>query len=276
MTEVQGYARLCLGEVPHYIRETRLSSGNAEVRISPIGATVTSWRIGENNIITPPKVHIDPNQTKDIYRGGIPILFPIAGTPSNDSLSRRLNQHGFARDLLWQVSEIDQDSKEKNNATFRLTSDVNSKDAYPFDFEILNKITLLERSLRYDVQVRNTGDDRPMPYVLGFHPYFSLDSKDTTGITTTVPGFETNPEILRNSIIVDAPSEQSTFTIPGKGKFTLKYSNEFRRLIIWTDNPGYICFEPWTSGPKTIDTDESLRAHIGETKNLFFEISLES
>jgi galactose mutarotase-like enzyme len=278
MKEQLGYAGLCVGEIPQNIHETRLRVGNAEVTASPVGATVTSWRVGENNLITYPKVYDDhPSQPMDIYRGGIPILFPIAGAAGSDELSGRLMLHGFARDLLWEITEVDQNSVHKNSITFGLVSNSNSKAVFPFDFELLNKITLLDRSLRFDVQVKNTGSrGGAMPYVLGFHPYFSRDQQDSTDVMTPIPGFENNPVALKKAIIVDAPSEQTTFSIPNKGAFALKYSEEFRKLVIWTDNPAYICFEPWTSGPRTINTNESQKLNDKETKNLFFEITRES
>ncbi len=278
MIEQLGYAGLCVGKIPQNIHETRLNVGRAEVTISPVGATVTSWRIGENNLITYPKVHDDhPSLPMDIYRGGIPILFPIAGAAGSDEISGRLMLHGFARDLLWEITEVDQNSENKNSITFRLVSNNNSRAIFPFDFELLNKITLTDRSLRFDVQVKNIGSrGEAMPYVLGFHPYFSRDQKDSTDITTPIPGFENNPEILKKSIIVGAPAEQTIFSVTNKGAFRLKYSDEFRKLVIWTDNPDYICFEPWTSGPHTINTDESLKLNSKETKKLFFEIIYES
>ena len=76
------------------------------------GGIITKWVKNYENIL-----YFDEerflNKSQSI-RGGIPILFPICGTLSIPSFFGEnyldLNQHGFARDIMWQFAI---DSKRK-------------------------------------------------------------------------------------------------------------------------------------------------------------------
>ena len=61
------------------------------------GAICSRLRIGGSEVLyLDPATLADP--TKNV-RGGIPVLFPIAGKPDPGSA---LKQHGFARNLPWE------------------------------------------------------------------------------------------------------------------------------------------------------------------------------
>src|ERR1700744_5340044 len=65
-----------------------------------------------------------------------PLLFPIVGTLKDNTYiyegnSYQLSRHGFARDKEFSVESHDGDT-----ITFLLTSDADTKKAYPFEFEL--------------------------------------------------------------------------------------------------------------------------------------------
>ena len=74
------------------------------------GGIVTEWRCGDRDVLYfDAERYSDP--TKSI-RGGIPVLFPICGNLPGDVLpvngiDYTLKQHGFARNLPWQLQLLD-------------------------------------------------------------------------------------------------------------------------------------------------------------------------
>src|SRR5258708_2033571 len=81
--------------------------------------------------------------TKNV-RGGVPILFPIAGKLAPDTLPGAtvpLKQHGFARNLSWSVVEAARD-----RVTLGLDADDATRAAFPHDFALRYTYTVDERS----------------------------------------------------------------------------------------------------------------------------------
>jgi galactose mutarotase-like enzyme len=276
-----GYTDLC-APAERRVRnthETVLRNGHSELRVSAGGATVTTWKFGEMDLITSPYAlstpeNSQPGQIRDIYRGGIPILFPVCGWPGEGRLSSRLGLHGFAKDQQWEQIGLVSEEELPASVTFRLSANTETRQVYPYEFDIVTKITLGEKFLRYDFQIANNGKDNQMPYQLGLHAYNAVDPEKENTITADAPGFINDQAILRNSILTAAPAEVN-FVIPGKGSFRLNYSQQFGQLITWTDNPESICFEPWTSGPQTIDTDRALKIDPGKRAELYVEMNFE-
>lgn len=99
-----------------------------------------------------------------------PILFPIVGqvwrqTYRVDGNDYHLPQHGFARDCNFEPID------ESEGLTFRLRSNDTTKELYPYDFELIARYTLHEKTLRCSWTVKNTGG-RTMFYQIGAHPGF--------------------------------------------------------------------------------------------------------
>jgi len=81
------------------------------IRVVPErGGLLTGWQVkGRELIYLDLERFLTPGQS---VRGGAPVLFPICGNLPGDSLpladgrTVSLKQHGFARDLPWQLSEL--------------------------------------------------------------------------------------------------------------------------------------------------------------------------
>ncbi|MEO2768174.1 hypothetical protein ABHA96_06715 [Ligilactobacillus ruminis] len=76
-----------------------------------------------------------------------PVLFPTVGKLKNDEYfidGKRysMHQHGFARDMDFEVEE-----KQRTRAVFVLKSDSETKKAYPFEFVLKIAYTLFENTI---------------------------------------------------------------------------------------------------------------------------------
>lgn len=204
-------------------------------------------------------------------RGGIPVLFPIAGKPPEGS---PLAQHGFARNAQWEALLLD----GTNRLECRLRSQ--PRDGYPFRCEALLAFTLSESALRVDFTLHNTGHDA-LPFQLGFHPYFAVPDKAAARVETQATQALDNrtgatgpfaaPDFTQGELdlqLLDHREARTVLHRPPLPPLRLSWSPEFRRLVLWT-LPGkpFLCVEPWTERG-------ALRLDPGAVQRLWFEIAL--
>ncbi len=112
-------------------------------------------------------------------RGGIPLLFPTPGRLENDEFSidgekGKQPQHGFLRNKEFRVVEFDADE-----GTVRLATEWQRSVAYPWSGKLTMRVTLRGALLRVEMMITNRDDD-PMPFALGFHPYFAVTDAQKT------------------------------------------------------------------------------------------------
>ena len=108
-----------------------------------------------------------------------PILFPIVGTLKNNTYyyqqkAYQLNRHGFARDMLFTVEELDETS-----IRFILRSNAETLQVYPFSFVLIVHYTLKNNALTVTYTVKNTGENE-MYFSLGAHPAFAVPLTENT------------------------------------------------------------------------------------------------
>ena len=112
------------------------------------GGVITNWvSDGDEILYFDEKRFMD--KTKSI-RGGIPILFPICGNLNTSSSVfgkeyLQLTQHGFARDLQWQHSF----NENEKSLCLLLNESKQTKQYYPFDFELKVRVTLKINCLEF-------------------------------------------------------------------------------------------------------------------------------
>lgn len=109
-----------------------------------------------------------------------PVLFPIVGRLKNDEYryngkTYALNQHGFARDSDFQV-------EEQTETTVRLTttSSLQTKEHYPFDFQLSLTYTLKKNTVNVSYFVKNTDESEVMYFSIGGHPGFNVPLTNNT------------------------------------------------------------------------------------------------
>lgn len=225
----------------------RLTCGDARAVIHPAdGLIVSSFTVGGRDILHPDGI-IDIAGKKK-RRGGIPILFPQAGSLPDRGAAQgfTLDQHGFSRDLPWRVSKISSDS---HTATFTQASSPTTKKIFPFDFEVSVEISLENSALDYRLTVMN-----PSSKVLwtapGLHPYFSIPREGRKQLQTNVEAFQIGEYRLDESLIL--PLQRVDMDIAGLGRVSMIPGGDFlrppARLVVWSDTNDYMCFEPWAAG----------------------------
>ena len=120
-----------------------------------------------------------------------PVLFPNVGkTYKNRVLINGTqyptSQHGFARDNVFTCIEA---AKERASFMFRYSEE--TKEVYPFDFELHINYKLNKKELTVEWQVKNCGDET-MYFTIGGHPAFRFAKPEETkaDYVLKVPGKE--------------------------------------------------------------------------------------
>lgn len=223
----------------------RLVSGPAAATIHPAdGLIVSNFSIGSKQILFPDGM-MESNGKKK-RRGGIPILFPQAGALQEPPPEFRLAQHGFARDLPWETIRVSENSRQ---AVFRLRHNAQTLAQFPFEFEVRVRIDLEPSALQYQLVVHNPSS-QPLPAAPGLHPYFAIPPSRRAELQTNVTGFEIGSYRMDTSLIL--LPQRVDLDVPEVGRVSMIPSGEFlrtaSRLVVWSDRPDYMCFEPWSAG----------------------------
>lgn len=267
-----------------YLLKDEQSGAEAEI-VPERGGILTRWRMdgppgraehdGEEILYMDEERFLDPSLT---VRGGIPILFPICGnlpdnTYSHAGQSYTLKQHGFARNLPWQV--VDQDTDGHASLTLMLESNAETLSVYPFEFTLLFSYQLRGRHLTLKQHITNRSQE-PMPFSLGFHPYFKVQESAKPKLQLGIPAHElydhlsktsapfagtfdwTAPEI--DGAFKALTAQEATVVDPVAGrKLILTYDEIFSTLVFWTvQGKPFFCLEPWTGPRNALITGEKL------------------
>jgi galactose mutarotase-like enzyme len=238
------------------------------------GGIITQWQLQEEDILYLDKERFQDPQLS--IRGGIPILFPICGNlPENDYSynlqTYHLKQHGFARDLPWEV--IDRNLESQASITLSLQSNEETLAVYPFEFSLVFIYTLVGNSFKINQRYTNNSSLK-MPFSTGLHPYFV--AKDKSQLEFYIPASSYQNQITKetktfdgnfdfNEAEIDVAFRNTTEKRSAivdrscKRKISLTYSNDYSTLVFWTiANKDYVCLEPWSAPRNALNTGESL------------------
>ncbi|MFM2063644.1 MAG: hypothetical protein RLZZ507_3315 [Cyanobacteriota bacterium] len=250
-------------------------TANSQVEVVPErGGIITRWRIqGEEILYLDVERFTNPELS---IRGGVPILFPICGNlPDNtytyNGKQYTLKQHGFGRDLPWEVTE--QLTEGKVSLSVVLKSNEVTRAVYPFDFQVTFSYTLQGNSLVID-QIYQNLSAVPMPFSAGFHPYFQCGEKSQLAFdipsgqyldqkTKEMHPFNGNFDFEQDEIdfaFGHLRSKTAAVTDHSrKLKLTLDYDDIYAMLVFWTlKGKDFYCLEPWTAGRNSLNTGENL------------------
>lgn len=228
-----------------------------------------------------------------------PVLFPIVGGLKNNSYNYnghtyQLSRHGFARDMIFDIT-----NQSADQVTFSLSSNADTKEKFPFDFNFSIRYRLTENQLAVEYIVANTGEGL-MYFSLGGHPAFKIPlTADTTytdyqlrfnqqertgrwplspeGLIMEQPTpllhdqqilpldkslFYTDAIVLKNlrSTTVRLESDK---TIHG---LTFDFTG-FPYLGLWAARDAdFICIEPWCGIADSVNTSQQLESKEGIEK----------
>ncbi|MFT3711528.1 MAG: aldose epimerase [Archangium sp.] len=229
----------------------RLRCGSAVAEVVPArGAIVSRFAVGSDEVLFLDEATLI-DASKNV-RGGVPVLFPFAGKPPAGST---LPQHGFARRMAWSAEAVGEE------VVCTLHDDATTRAAWPFEFELVQRVGLSESALSLSWTFENRSA-APMPLHFGLHPYFRVPvaSKSRVHVSGTVgEAYDNKAGVTRVVESVDFGQGEVDLHFssrtPGskleRGDGTsleLSWSRQFDTLVVWTlPEAGFVCVEPWTA-----------------------------
>ncbi len=270
-----------------------LANQDASSRLEVIperGGIVTRWQVQGKDIfyldtdrLTHPELSV---------RGGIPILFPICGNLPDNAYSYEgqpynLKQHGFARDMPWQVT--DQQDGETIALTVTLVSTEETRKVYPFNFQVDFTYKLRGNALILHQRYTNRSPV-PMPFSTGLHPYFLVADKSQLQFDIPSTEFITNeatPKTLPFTGSFDMSWDEIDALFPKVSRssaqvtdltqgtrLTLTYDPLYSTMVFWTvKGKPFYCLEPWTAPRNAMNTGEQM-IHLEANASLEIEVGL--
>jgi len=206
-----------------------------------------------------------------------PVLFPIVGKLINNQYkinekTYELTQHGFARDMVFNVIKEEQDE-----ITYELISNSESLSKYPFKFSLKIKYRIEGSSIYVTYEVTNT-DVVSMPFSIGAHPAFNVPLLEDESFEDYYIEFEENEtietiklegsyrngkreliadntnvlpltrELFKDDALILEKLNKNTISIHSKNHSSyVKVDFEgFPYVGIWTTKTApFVCIEPW-------------------------------
>ena len=260
------------------------SSGDRLRVVPERGGLVTEWLCnGREMLYLDQERFADPAKS---IRGGIPVLFPICGNLPNDCLPLAsgdftLKQHGFARDLPWQIALLG----DQSGVMLTLSDSAETRRAYPFGFRIQMEIRPLNAALDISISISNSSEaeTEPMPFSFGLHPYFNVSDLSRSAVEglpdrcfnhLEMAEAETAAQLRRLAEGVDflahATGPVTLVDEQAGTRLQLQHHEPMDLTVVWTDPPrAMVCLEPWT-GPRQalISGDRRLALDPGESTTL--------
>lgn len=264
-------------------------SAQSRVEIVPErGGILLSWRIQGQDIF-----YLDTERYKNpelSVRGGNPVLFPICGNVVDDTYTvgdktYTIKQHGFGRNLPWEVSDRTTDGDARLTLTLRANEQTRA--VYPFEFEASYTYILQGKTVRIEQRHRNHSQT-PMPFAAGFHPYFLVPDKTQVDVSIPAAQYGTKgaPELSAFDGTFDYSREEiDIFLRPLQGReaslsdrrrklnLTVRYGEAYSTLVFWTlKGKDFICLEPWSAPRNAMNTGNDLiEVAPGATHETFVE-----
>ena len=249
---------------PHW--QFTAASGD-QLRVVPErGGLLVGWRCsGEERLYFDAERFADPSKS---VRGGIPVLFPVCGNLPDGALVLpqgrfSVAQHGFARDLPWELAALD----SGDGIRLTLSDSPATYSAYPFQFQLSLDYQLEPDALAIRAVVEHragAAEAGPMPFALGLHPYLqvaSLAQARVDGLPErcwdhlTAAEAATADQLARLEQGVDLRMEGLDGSGSGPRVCTgtgaaveLQMQPPFAHAVLWSDPPRpMLCLEPWSA-----------------------------
>ncbi len=257
-------------------------SGDSLSIVPERGGLITEWFCnGRNLLYFDHDRYLDPAKS---IRGGMPVLFPICGNLPGDLLviegkNYELSQHGFARDLEWDLNLLE----DQSGILMSFESNAFTRSIYPFSFRLEMVLRLQVNSLECQISIYNL-DKIIMPFSFGLHPYFkvmNLEDVFIEGLPETCidqKGMVESETLTQLQYLVkgvDFLTAPSSFPIAlidrvAGYKLELHYFSPLDLAVVWTDPPRpTVCVEPWTSPRQALITnDRKLELAPGSNQKL--------
>lgn len=203
-----------------------------------------------------------------------PVLFPFVGALKNKEYfyhaeKYSMGQHGFARDMEFELLEVTEKS-----VWYQLESNRETREKYPFEFCLKIGYELKENAIKVKWRVENK-DNKIMYFSIGAHPAFvvpveiredcfiKFDSQNNLTSTVLENGLASkNEEIMTEHgylqirkdlfqadalIFENHQVQEVSLCMPDKSEFVkLKFDSPL--VAVWSpykENCPFVCIEPW-------------------------------
>jgi len=214
---------------------------------------------------------------KKYWNRHAPILFPIVGKLLDDEYiyenrTYKMNQHGFARDMIFELFK-----KSDDSICFKLQNSKDTLEIYPFKFELYLTYTLVNNSLEISYKVINKSK-KDMLFSIGAHPAFNWplenenknsyhfefnDTKVLERLPLKKQGISEKVELisLENStltlnealfkddalVIQNLKNKEINLKSSKNSRYIKMAFKGFPYLGLWSKPTGapFICIEPW-------------------------------
>ena len=164
--------------------KNKLKYGNVEIAVADRGAELRSYKVNGEEFMW--------DRQPEFWAASSPVLFPFVGTIKNGAYSfdgekyEISTRHGFARTEDFELVE-----KTENSLKFRFSSNKETLEKYPFEFELFITYTIVGNTLEIGYNVVNKNDS-DMYFSLGTHPAFALDVNNDIKLSDYYLEFEKN------------------------------------------------------------------------------------
>lgn len=235
------------------------------------------------------------------WSGQAPVCFPIVGVLVDGRGTAfgkpcRMKRHGVARITPFEVCE-----QYKNSITFVQKSDDSTLAAYPFEYELKIKYTIVGSTVTNEYIITNTGNEK-MPFVIGGHPAFNCPLADDekfedyriifdkimtkqvlrpnhqsglVDINTRFDAIDNSDTINlnhdlfeENDAMIFDDVESKCATLIGKAGKGIKIEyQDMANLLVWSacNKADFVALEPWTGISNCSDEDEKIENKRGMT-----------
>ena len=260
---------------------------NLEIITTPNGAELTSIKYNGKEYLHQGEKVLDKNG-KIYWKRRAPILFPIVGSLKNnttiiDGKKYNMSQHGFARDMKFDIVSI-----SEREHTYVLRYNEETLKMYPYKFELYVSYLVDNNKLTIKYRIKNL-DDKAMFFGVGGHPAFVIDLKNNkyrlefekleenirfyqldNGLISYKNNY-INSSLLSNNrcleikkdtfmhdaiIMSNLNSDKIRLIENENTRLELCFSS-FKYLAIWAKKGApFVCIEPWLTTADYVDSNQ--------------------
>lgn len=268
-----------------------LTSDKLSARLAPLGAELKSLleTATGRELIWP--------GTPEFWNRSSPVLFPIVGKLKDNTYTYQgkpyqMGQHGFARDMNFDVVE-----QSESSVRFRLEHGPQTLEHYPFAFMLDIEYVLDKACLFVKYTVQNPGREA-MYFSLGAHPGFYCKAvtdhtqvkatmrlplsqelliyrlrdglvqiEPTEGLISSLEArIDLTDELIENDAMIfkRSPGPWIDLYVPGRpGRLRLS-AKSWPYFGIWSKKGSpFVCLEPWYGLADSVDTSQDLTQKEG-------------
>ncbi len=259
----------------------RIAHGTSHATIQPVGAELTSFRVGDDELIWPSR--------PEIWSGSAPILFPIIGRLKGGGFTYGGQRYEHPKHGLVRKRPLEVVAQSGDAVTFQLRDDAETRAAYPFAFTFRVTFQVARDGLQVRYAVDNDGNE-PLLFSLGSHPalrlpleacalqdcFVELDEPETLGRYRLVDGLlAAAPEpYLDNARAIPLTAhlfDDDALVFKGVRSRAVRLRSRATPRTVRVDTGGapdlglwakpgadYVCIEPWWGHDDPVDASGDL------------------